>query len=93
MTTQSTSRAPLPGGRVAVQLKWHLRGAAALGAVSALGYAAVIGWRTEANGVVTASAFAIGLPLRHLRAGRSRPSEHQDRRRRAQDATGPGGRR
>jgi hypothetical protein len=61
MTTQSTSRAPLPGGRVAVQLKWHLRGAAALGAVSALGYAAVIGWRTEANGVVTASAFAIGF--------------------------------
>ncbi len=61
MTTQSTPRAPLPGGRVAVQLKWHLRTAAGLGAVSALGYAAVLGWRTDANGVVTAAAFAVGF--------------------------------
>lgn len=61
MTTQSTPRASLLGGRVAVQLQWHLRAAAALGAVSALGYASVIGWRTDANGVVTAAAFAVGF--------------------------------
>lgn len=38
-TTQSTPRASPPRDRVAVQLKWYLRAAAALGAVRALGYA------------------------------------------------------
>jgi hypothetical protein len=61
MTTQSTPRAPLPGNRVAVQLQWYLRAAAALGAVSAFGYASVLGWRTNANGIVTAAAFAVGF--------------------------------
>src|SRR5918998_2173880 len=61
MTTQVTPRAALPGARVAVPLNWYLRAAAGLGAVSALGYAAVLGWRTDANGVVTAAAFAVGF--------------------------------
>lgn len=61
MTTQSTPPASLPGARVAVQLRWTLRAAAAAGAVSALGYAFVLGWRTDANGVVTAAAFAVGF--------------------------------
>ncbi|MCA1672140.1 MAG: hypothetical protein LC799_08045 [Actinobacteria bacterium] len=61
MTTQATPRAPLPQGRVAVQLNRYLRSAAAVAAVSALGYAAVLGWRTDANGVVTAAAFAVGF--------------------------------
>lgn len=61
MTTESSSRAPLPGNRVAVQLQWYLRATAALGAVSALGYASVLGWRSDANGVVTAAAFAVGF--------------------------------
>ncbi|HEU0090420.1 MAG TPA: hypothetical protein VFQ77_22635 [Pseudonocardiaceae bacterium] len=61
MTTQSTPGASLPGDRVAVQLQWYLRTAAALGAISALGYAAVLGWRTDANGIVTAAAFAVGF--------------------------------
>jgi len=46
---------------VAVQLNRYLRSAAAVAAVSALGYAAVLGWRTDANGVVTAAAFAVGF--------------------------------
>jgi hypothetical protein len=61
MTTQVTPRAALPGARVAVPLNRYLRSAAALAAVSALGYAAVLGWRTDANGVVTAAAFAVGF--------------------------------
>jgi len=61
MTPPSAPRASLPTGRVAVQLKWHLRAVAGLGAVSALGYASVLGWRTDANGVVTAAAFAVGF--------------------------------
>src|SRR5918998_2029616 len=61
MTTQVTPRAALPGARVAVPLNRYLRSAAALAAMSALGYAAVLGWRTEANGVVTAAAFAVGF--------------------------------
>ncbi len=39
----------------------YLRSAAAVAAVSALVYAAVLGWRTDANGVVTAAAFAVGF--------------------------------
>lgn len=61
MTTQAAPRAPLPGGRVSVQLSGYLRTAAALGAVSALVYASVLGWRTDANGVVPAAAFAVGF--------------------------------
>lgn len=61
MTAQSALRASLPGDRVAVQLHWGLRAMAALGAVSALVYASLLGWRTNANGVVTAAAFAIGF--------------------------------
>jgi hypothetical protein len=61
MTTQSTTRASLPKGRVAVQLHWCLRAMAALGAISALLYASLLGWRTDANGVVVAAAFAVGF--------------------------------
>lgn len=61
MTTPGSPRAPLAGGRMAVRLNRYLRGAAALVAVSALGYAAVLGWRTDANGVVTAAAFTVGF--------------------------------
>src|SRR5205823_12418116 len=61
MTTQPAPRASLPGNHVAVQLQWYLRALSALGAVSALVYAALLGWRTNANGVVTAAAFAIGF--------------------------------
>jgi hypothetical protein len=61
MTIQLPSRASLPGDRVAVQLHWCLRALAALGAVSALLYVSVLGWRTDTNGVVTAAAFAVGF--------------------------------
>lgn len=61
MTTQSTPPASASRERVAVPLQGYLRVAATLGALSALGYAAVLGWRPEANGVVTASAFAVGF--------------------------------
>jgi hypothetical protein len=61
MTTQPTPRASLHGNHVAVQLQWYLRTLSALGAMSALVYAALLGWRTNANGVVTAAAFAVGF--------------------------------
>lgn len=61
MTTPSIPRGSLPGNHVAVQLQSSLRALSALGAVSALVYAALLGWRTNANGVVTAAAFAIGF--------------------------------
>ncbi|MGH3997365.1 MAG: hypothetical protein ACRDTJ_07875 [Pseudonocardiaceae bacterium] len=61
MTIQFPPRASLPGDRVAVQLHRCLRAMAALGAVSALLYASVLGWRTDSNGVVTAAAFAVGF--------------------------------
>jgi hypothetical protein len=61
MTTQPTPRASLPGNHIAVQLQWYLRTLSALGAISALVYAALLGWRTNANGVVTAAAFAVGF--------------------------------
>ncbi|MBV9141702.1 MAG: hypothetical protein JO115_12420 [Pseudonocardiales bacterium] len=61
MATQSTPGSSLPGNRVAVPLQGYLRILSAVAAVSALGYAAVLGWRTNANGVVTAAAFAVGF--------------------------------
>jgi hypothetical protein len=47
--------------RIAVQLRWHVRALAAAAAAGSLGYAAVLGWRVDANGVATASAFAVGF--------------------------------
>lgn len=44
-----------------MQLQWYLRAAAAVGAIGALGYAFVLGWRADANGVATAAAFAVGF--------------------------------
>jgi hypothetical protein len=57
---------PVPGNtqssntRLTVHLQWHLRSLAGLGAVGVLVYGAALGWRTEANGVATAAAFAVG---------------------------------
>lgn len=58
----STPPAPvLTQRRLAVQLHPLVRGLVAFGAVVAFGYAGTIGWRTNANGVVVAAAFAVGF--------------------------------
>ena len=61
LLTQASDLWNPTGNQIAVQLQWYLRTLSALGAMSALVYAALLGWRTNANGVVTAAAFAVGF--------------------------------
>jgi hypothetical protein len=58
-----TDTSPLrpPTDRVAAKMEDWQRGLAALGAVIALVYGGILGWRENSDGIATAAAFAVGL--------------------------------